>query len=112
MPSKLLPLFIAAVVVLPAGPPAFAIEFDDIDIPYEQFTLDNGLKVIVHTDRKAPIISMNTWYHVGSKDEPENRTGFAHLFEHLMFQGSANHAGDYFQPLSEVGATGINGTTD
>lgn len=56
-----------------------------VDIPYEQFTLPNGLRVIVHTDRKAPIVAVNVWYHVGSKDEPAGRTGFAHLFEHLMF---------------------------
>ena len=111
MPTKLLRLLVVTVVGLPAGSPAFAIEFEDIDIPHEEFTLDNGLRVIVHTDRKAPIVSMITWYHVGSKDEPENRTGFAHLFEHLMFQGSENHDEDYFGPLSEVGATGINGTT-
>ena len=101
----------AALVGLSAAPPAPAVEFDDIDIPYEEFTLDNGLRVIVHTDRKAPIVSMISWYHVGSKDEPEGRTGFAHLFEHLMFQGSENHDEDYFGPLGEVGATGINGTT-
>ena len=104
-------LLVSTLGVLVTTPVALAIEFDDIDIPYEEFTLDNGLRVTVHTDRKAPIVSMITWYHVGSKDEPENRTGFAHLFEHLMFQGSANHEGDYFAPLSEVGATGINGTT-
>ena len=111
MPKAIQALLIATLAALTAAPAALAIEFDDIDIPYEEFTLDNGLRVIVHTDRKAPIVSMITWYHVGSKDEPENRTGFAHLFEHLMFQGSANHEGDYFAPLSEVGATGINGTT-
>ncbi len=59
-----------------------------VDIPYEQFTLPNGLRVVVHTDRKAPIVAVNIWYHVGSKDETPGRTGFAHLFEHLMFQGS------------------------
>ena len=111
MPAWILRLLIATAASLTAACTAFAIEFDDIDIPYEEFTLDNGLRVIVHTDRKAPIVSMITWYHVGSKDEPENRTGFAHLFEHLMFQGSENHDEDYFGPLSEVGATGINGTT-
>jgi len=89
-----------------------AIELDDIDIPYDEFTLDNGLRVIVHTDRSTPIVSMNTWYHVGSKNEPEGKTGFAHLFEHLMFQGSENYNDEYFKPLQEVGATGINGTTN
>ena len=111
MPTQMLRLLIATAAALTAVTTARAIEFDDIDIPYEEFTLDNGLRVIVHTDRKAPIVSMITWYHVGSKDEPEGRTGFAHLFEHLMFQGSENHDEDYFGPLSEVGATGINGTT-
>lgn len=91
---------------------AHAIELEDIDIPHEQFRLDNGLRVIVHTDRLTPVVSMNTWYHVGSKNEPEGKTGFAHLFEHLMFQGSENYNDEYFKPLNEVGATGINGTTN
>lgn len=83
-----------------------------VDIPYETFTLPNGLRVIVHTDRKAPIVAVNIWYHVGSKDEPTGRTGFAHLFEHLMFNGSENHKGDFFPPLEMVGATDLNGTTN
>ncbi len=82
-----------------------------VDIPYETFTLDNGLRVIVHEDRKAPIVAVSVWYNVGSKDEPRGRTGFAHLFEHLMFNGSENAPGDYFQPLREIGATDLNGTT-
>ena len=102
-------LFLAAAVMCSLG--AQAIELDDIDIAYEEFTLDNGLRVIVHTDRSTPVVSMNTWYHVGSKNEPEGKTGFAHLFEHLMFQGSENYNDEYFKPLNEVGATGINGTT-
>ncbi len=83
-----------------------------VDIPYEQFTLPNGLRVIVHTDRKAPIVAVNVWYHVGSKDEPAGRSGFAHLFEHLMFNGSENHKGEYFEPFEQVGATDMNGTTN
>ena len=83
-----------------------------VDIPYEQFTLPNGLRVVVHTDRKAPIVAVNLWYHVGSKDEPAGRTGFAHLFEHLMFQRSENHDGEYFEPFKQVGVTGQNGTTN
>ncbi|UEX20174.1 insulinase family protein [Stenotrophomonas sp. SI-NJAU-1] len=83
-----------------------------VDIPFEQFTLPNGLRVVVHTDRKAPIVAVNIWYHVGSKDEPAGRTGFAHLFEHLMFQSSENHDGEYFEPFKQVGATGQNGTTN
>ncbi|MBA17984.1 MAG: peptidase M16 [Sphingomonas sp.] len=82
-----------------------------IDIPYQEFTLDNGLRVIVHTDRKAPIVALSVWYDVGSKHEPEGETGFAHLFEHLMFNGSENAPGDFFAPLREVGATDLNGTT-
>jgi zinc protease len=80
-------------------------------IPYEKFTLDNGLTVVVHTDRKAPIVAVNLWYHVGSKNEPTGRAGFAHLFEHLMFQGTENYDDEYFKPLELVGATSINGTT-
>jgi predicted Zn-dependent peptidase len=82
-----------------------------IDIPYEQFTLDNGLRVVVHEDRKAPVVAISIWYNVGSKDEPKGKTGFAHLFEHLMFNGSENAPGDYFEPLREIGATDFNGTT-
>lgn len=83
----------------------------DIELPYEEFTLDNGLKLIVHEDRKAPLVAVSIWYHVGSKDEPEGKTGFAHLFEHIMFNGSENFDDDWFGPLEEVGATGLNGTT-
>ncbi|WP_028918388.1 pitrilysin family protein [Pseudoxanthomonas sp. J35] len=80
-------------------------------VPYEEFTLPNGLRVVVHTDRKAPVVAVNIWYHVGSKDEPAGRSGFAHLFEHLMFNGSENHRGEYFEPFELVGATDMNGTT-
>ncbi len=83
-----------------------------VDIPYEQFVLANGLRVIVHTDRKAPIVGVAVWYDVGSKHEPKGKTGFAHLFEHLMFNGSENSPGEFFEPLKEVGATDYNGTTN
>ena len=82
-----------------------------VNIPYEEFTLDNGLRVIVHEDRKAPVVAVSVWYNVGSKDEPKGKTGFAHLFEHIMFNGSENAPGDYFEPLREIGATDFNGTT-
>jgi predicted Zn-dependent peptidase len=82
------------------------------DIAFEQFTLPNGLRVIVHTDRKAPIVAVNIWYHVGAKNELPGRTGFAHLFEHLMFQGSENYQGEFFEPFELVGATDQNGTTN
>ncbi|WHI51530.1 pitrilysin family protein [Microbulbifer sp. MLAF003] len=82
-----------------------------LNIKYEKFTLPNGLRVIVHEDRKAPIVSVGVWYHVGSKDEKPGRTGFAHLFEHLMFNGSENYNDEYFKPFELAGATGMNGTT-
>lgn len=83
-----------------------------VDIPYEKFVLDNGLRVIVHEDDKAPIVAVNVWYHVGSKNEKAGKTGFAHLFEHLMFNGSENHNEDWFKAMGEVGATRLNGTTN
>lgn len=82
-----------------------------VKIPYEEFQLENGLTVLVHEDHKAPIVNVTVWYNVGSKDEPKGKTGFAHLFEHLMFNGSENAPEDYFQYLSEMGATDYNGTT-
>ena len=84
---------------------------DEALIPYELFVLDNGLTLIVHEDRKAPIVSVNIWYHVGSKNERPGQTGFAHLFEHLMFQGSENFDGEYIESLQQIGATDLNGTT-
>ncbi len=84
----------------------------EFDIPFQKFVLDNGLTLIVHEDHKAPIVAVNVWYHVGSKNEQPNKTGFAHLFEHLMFNGSENHNDDYFGPLERVGATSLNGTTN
>jgi len=85
---------------------------DRIHIGYERFRLDNGLTVLVHTDHSTPTVFVGIWYGVGSKDEPEGRTGFAHLFEHLMFQSTENHDGEYFEPFTRAGATGMNGTTN
>ncbi len=82
-----------------------------VNIPHQKFILKNGLRVIVHTDRKAPVVAVSVWYDVGSKHEPAGKTGFAHLFEHLMFNGSENSPGDFFQPLQQMGATDYNGTT-
>ena len=82
-----------------------------VNIPYEMFRLDNGLTVLVHTDHSVPTVFVGMWYGVGSADEPEGKTGFAHLFEHLMFQGTANRDGEFFTPFTEAGATGMNGTT-
>ena len=84
----------------------------EVHIPNESFTLPNGLTVVVHEDRKAPIVAVNVWYHVGSKNETPGKTGFAHLFEHLMFQGSENYQGEFFEPFEQVGATEQNGTTN
>jgi zinc protease len=81
-----------------------------IDIPYREQVLDNGLRVIVHEDHKAPIVAVNIWYHVGSKNEAQGRTGFAHLFEHMMFQGSKNYV-DGWRGVDELGGN-VNGTTD
>ena len=83
----------------------------ELDIPYTKYVLANGLTLIVHEDHKTPIVAVNVWYHVGSKDEKPGKTGFAHLFEHLMFQGSEHHNDEYFRPFEEIGATDMNGTT-
>ena len=84
----------------------------DIRIPYEKFILPNGLPVLVHEDHKAPIVAVELWYNVGSKDEKPGKTGFAHLFEHLMFGGSEDFHGRYLVAMENVGATGTNGTTN
>jgi zinc protease len=84
----------------------------DVQIPYTRYVLDNGLTLIVHEDRKAPIVAVNIWYHVGSKNEPTGRSGFAHLFEHLMFNGSENFNSDFFKATELLGATDQNGTTN
>ncbi|MEP6715598.1 MAG: pitrilysin family protein [Terriglobia bacterium] len=83
-----------------------------IDIPYDKFLLSNGLTVLVHEDHKAPIVAVNIWYHVGSKNEKPGKTGFAHLYEHLMFGGSENAKGSYVQAMEKIGATNLNGTTN
>lgn len=78
-----------------------AQKLNAIDIPYKTFTLKNGLTLIVHEDNKAPIVAVNIWYHVGSKNEKQGKTGFAHLFEHLMFNGSENFDDDYFKIMEK-----------
>jgi zinc protease len=83
----------------------------DTELPFSKRTLGNGLDVIVHEDRHVPIVAVNIWYHVGSKDEVPGRTGFAHLFEHLMFEGSQHHDSGYFPPLQRAGAL-LNGSTN
>lgn len=82
-----------------------------MQIPYTKTTLANGLDVIVHEDHQLPMVAVNLWYHVGSKNERPGRTGFAHLFEHLMFEGSAHHDSGYFEPLQRAGGL-LNGSTN
>jgi zinc protease len=82
-----------------------------VNIPFTKHTLANGLDVLVHEDHRVPIVAVNVWYHVGSKNEVPGRTGFAHLFEHLMFEGSQHYDKGYFHPLQEAGAS-LNGSTN
>jgi zinc protease len=82
-----------------------------MDLPFTRHTLANGLTLLIHEDHRCPIVGVNLWYHVGSKDESPGRTGFAHLFEHLMFEGSEHHDRDYFYPLQQAGAS-LNGSTN
>src|SRR5713226_2738061 len=91
-------LFAAAVLTVAAA----GASGQDIKITYEKFVLPNGLTVIVHEDHKAPIVALNIWYHVGSKNEKPGKTGFAHLFEHLMFGGSENLKGRYLDAMERV----------
>ena len=103
-----------AAVLLGIQPSARAVDADalaDIDIPFQKYLLPNGLTLIVHEDHKAPIVAVNIWYHVGSKDERVGRTGLAHLFEHLMFSSSENHRDEFFRPLLALGGTRMNGNT-
>lgn len=109
--------FFAVIIILLTAFPIFSQKGSSdlskgINIPYEKFVLDNGLTLIVHEDHKAPIVAVNIWYHVGSKNEKEGKTGFAHLFEHLMFNGSENLEGEYFEVMEKIGATDLNGTTN
>jgi zinc protease len=103
-------LLAIAILAIPAT--AIAQQIAPPKIPHEKYTLPNGLTVILHEDHTTPIVAVNIWYHVGSKNERRGRTGFAHLFEHMMFQGSKNHDTDYFKALEAIGATDLNGTTN
>ncbi len=105
------PLAAAEVAPAPAEPAPVSALVSEVAIPHSKFVLENGLTVIVHEDRKAPVVAISIWYNVGSKDEPKGKTGFAHLFEHIMFNGSENLPGDYFEYLQRIGATDLNGTT-
>ena len=120
MAKKLLVLLIAGILTLAVGMPlavaaptaaATSVTQQVPEIAYTRFILPNGLTVVVHEDHKAPVVAVSIWYHIGSGDEPKGKTGFAHLFEHLMFSGSENHKGTYFSPFEKAGATDMNGTT-
>ncbi|MEP9360222.1 pitrilysin family protein [Sphingomonas sp. KR3-1] len=100
-------LLAAATIAIAAALPARAQEL----VPYQQFTLPNGLRVVVHEDHKTPKVAVAVWYHVGSMNEPDGKSGFAHLFEHLMFNGSEHHDKEYMPPLQEIGVSGVNGAT-
>jgi zinc protease len=100
---------VAALLAVLAAVPAAAQDVPEI--PFTRYVLPNGLTLVVHEDHKAPIVAVNVWYHVGSKNERPGKTGFAHLFEHLMFNGSENFNDDYFKVLERIGATDLNGTT-
>jgi zinc protease len=102
---------IAGALLFDAAAARAARSGEEIEIPYTRFVLTNGLTLIVHEDPKAAIVAVNIWYHVGSKNEPPGKTGFAHLFEHLMFNGSEHFNDDYFKAMEMVGATDLNGTT-
>jgi zinc protease len=103
------PALLVAGAVFAAAPKSAPLP--PVEIPYQKFVLANGLTLIVHEDHKAPVVAVNIWYHVGSKDERPGRTGFAHLFEHLMFNGSENYKDDWFKVMEAAGATKLNGTT-
>ncbi|HEU4597088.1 MAG TPA: pitrilysin family protein [Pyrinomonadaceae bacterium] len=122
--KRLLAIIVAALLLAPglpafaqkgkarkAGSSAAAQKRTLPPINVSEFTLPNGLRVILHEDHSTPIVAVNVWYHVGSKNEVPGRTGFAHLFEHMMFQGSKNYNNDYFKPLQEAGAA-LNGSTN
>ena len=105
-----------SVLELEFGWAAESVQEVTINIPYKRYVLTNGLTLIVHEDHKAPIVAVNLWHHVGSKNEKPGKTGFAHLFEHLLFTGSEHMKGGatqraFFEAMERIGATDMNGTT-
>lgn len=94
--------------------PAAAPKFDRAryTIKYQKYVLENGLTLLVHSDHSVPIVSVNTWYHVGSRNEKRGKTGFAHLFEHFFFNGSENHPHGFREAMDDLGANNRNGTTN
>ena len=110
--KKRLSLLLLAATPIMLFAQGFQFSAKDINIEYKKYSLPNGLTLLVHEDHKAPIVAVNVWYHVGSKNEKPGKSGFAHLFEHLMFNGSENYNDDYFQALERIGGTDLNGTTN
>jgi zinc protease len=110
--KPILPILLSNLALCTLAAPANKTDLGkNIDVPYTKSVLKNGLTLVVHEDHKAAIVAVNVWYHVGSKNEKPAKTGFAHLFEHLMFNGSEHFNDDYFKALEKVGATEMNGTT-
>src|SRR5687768_17351130 len=113
MKRLLLPVLPLALALLPHTASAAPDEVPKVNIKPEKYALANGLEVVLDEDHRTPIVTVNIWYHVGWKDESAKRNGFAHLFEHVMFQGSKHVPEDtYFRFLEQAGATSINGTTN
>ena len=102
-------LVAATVFAAAAALPAAAATLPEIK--YEKYRLANGLEVILHEDHSTPVVAVDVWYHVGSKNERPGRTGFAHLFEHMMFQGPNHWDDDFFKPIQEAGGA-VNGSTN
>src|SRR4026209_2585450 len=102
---------ILSIVLLLLAVSASAADIDRLKIPYKKFVLDNGLTLIVHEDHSVPIVGVNLWYHVGSRNERRGRTGFAHLFEHFFFNGSEKYPHGFREAMDDLGANNRNGTT-
>src|SRR5690349_23744035 len=103
--------FVAAALFAVLLPVSLAADTAPLQLPYTQFTLANGLHVILHEDHSVPVVSVNVWYHVGSGREKQGRTGFAHLFEHIMFEGSGHVAEGNFDQWLEAAGGDNNGST-
>src|SRR5688572_23821058 len=102
-------ILLALLLTLPLSAQKF--DRESVRVPYQKFVLDNGLTLLVHTDHSVPIVAVNTWYHVGSRNEAAGRTGFAHLFEHFFFNGSENYPHGFREAMDDLGAANRNGTT-
>ncbi|HVR43002.1 MAG TPA: pitrilysin family protein [Thermoanaerobaculia bacterium] len=117
--SLALVLLLVAAAALPAlaqrraavPPEPKPFDRETFRIPHQKFVLDNGLTLLVHEDHSVPIVAVNLWYHVGSRNESRGRTGFAHLFEHFFFNGSENHPHGFREAMDDLGANNRNGTT-